>query len=92
LRLLADAFRQRYPSGVAAIGTAQNGKPTLVVAVSEDLTSRGLDAGKLAQAAAKILGGGGGGRPTLAQAGGNDPTRMSEALRLLARMVAETLK
>lgn len=91
LRLLADAFRQRYPSGVAAIGTSQHGKSTLVVAVSEDLTSRGLDAGKLAQAAAKILGGGGGGRPTLAQAGGNDPARMNEALKLVARLVADAL-
>jgi alanyl-tRNA synthetase len=91
LRLLTDAFRQHYPSGVAALGTTQNGKPTLVVAVSEDLTSRGLDAGRLAQAAAKILGGGGGGRATLAQAGGSDPTRMTEALRLVARLVAEAL-
>lgn len=91
LRLLTDAFRQRYPSGVAAIGTTQHGKPTLVVAVSEDLASRGLDAGRLAQAAAKILGGGGGGRPTLAQAGGSDPTRMNEALKLVARLVTDTL-
>jgi len=52
-----------------------------VVAVSEDLIHRGVNAADLARAAAKILGGGGGGRPTLAQAGGTDPSRMAEALQ-----------
>jgi alanyl-tRNA synthetase len=81
LRLLTDAFRKRYPSGVVAVAGAPEGKPTLVVAVSEDLTKRGLNAGEMARAAAKILGGGGGGRPTMAQAGGTDPSRINEALQ-----------
>ena len=91
LRLLADAFRKRYPSGVVAVAAAPEGKPTLVVAVSEDLIPRGVNAADLARAAAKILGGGGGGRPTLAQAGGTDPSRMAEALLAVSQMVAAAL-
>jgi alanyl-tRNA synthetase len=91
LRLLADAFRKRYPTGVVAVAAAPGGKPTLVVGVSEDLVQRGLNAGDLARAAAKILGGGGGGRPTLAQAGGTDPTRMAEALQAVSQLVAGAL-
>jgi alanyl-tRNA synthetase len=91
LRLLADAFRKRYPSGVVAVAAAPDGKPTLVVAVSEDLIPRGVNAADLARAAAKILGGGGGGRPTLAQAGGTDPSRMAEALLAVSQMVAAAL-
>jgi len=59
--------------------------------VSEDLIQRGVNAADLARAAAKILGGGGGGRPTLAQAGGTDPSRMAEALQAVSQMVAGAL-
>jgi len=91
LRLLTDAFRKRFPSGVVAVAAAPEGKPTMVVAVSDDLAKRGLNAGEMARAAAKILGGGGGGRPTLAQAGGTDPSRMAEALQVVSQMVASAL-
>jgi alanyl-tRNA synthetase len=57
----------------------------------ETLTYFSLNAGDLARAAAKILGGGGGGRPTLAQAGGTDPTRVAEALQAVSQLVAGTL-
>jgi alanyl-tRNA synthetase len=92
LRLLADSFRSTHPSGVAAIGSVMGEKPLLVIAVSEDLTARGVHAGDLAKTAAKILGGGGGGRPNLAQAGGNNPDELPAALQAIVTAVREKLQ
>jgi alanyl-tRNA synthetase len=91
LRLLADAFRKKHSSGVAAIGSVTDEKPLLVVSVSEDLNARGISADELAKSAAKLMGGGGGGRPTLAQAGGTDPKRLTDALESLVKAVKEKL-
>jgi alanyl-tRNA synthetase len=91
LREMTDWFRQKNPSGVAVLATVEDGKPQLVAAVSDDLTKRGLDAVKLIKAIAPVVGGGGGGRPTLAQAGGKDPTRLSEALAQVEGFVAGAL-
>jgi alanyl-tRNA synthetase len=81
LRTLSDLFRQRYPSGVCVLGSVSaDGRPVAIAAVGEDLVKRGLSAVELAKLVASHLGGGGGGRPTLAQAGGKDPGKMDEAL------------
>ncbi len=80
LRELTDRFRSDHPSGVVVLASAPSGKPVFVAAVSDDLVERGLHAGELIQHVAAAVGGGGGGRPTLAQAGGMDPERLSEAL------------
>jgi alanyl-tRNA synthetase len=92
LRLLADSFRSTHPSGVAAIGSVVDEKPLLVISVSEDLTARGVHAGDLAKSAAKILGGGGGGRPNLAQAGGNNPDELPAALQAVIAAVRGILQ
>jgi alanyl-tRNA synthetase len=91
LRVLADAFRRKYSSGMAAIGSIADGKPIVVISLSDDLTARGLSADELARGAAQLLGGGGGGRPNLAQAGGTDPNRLSDALQFLRDTVQEKL-
>jgi alanyl-tRNA synthetase len=91
LRELTDRFRQRVPSGVAVLGAAIGGRASLVASVSDDLTQRGLDANKIVKAVAKTVGGSGGGKATLAQAGGKDPSRLAEALAQVAGLVAETL-
>jgi alanyl-tRNA synthetase len=80
LREMADKFRQKYPTSVAVLASEKDGKPLLIAAITEDLVKRGLHAGKLIQQVAQVVGGGGGGRPTLAQAGGKDPSKLSEAL------------
>ncbi|MFN2303009.1 MAG: DHHA1 domain-containing protein, partial [Anaerolineales bacterium] len=80
LREMADKFRQKYPTSVAVLGSEKDGKPIFIAAVTEDLVKRGLHAGKLIQQVAQVVGGGGGGRPTLAQAGGKDPSTLSDAL------------
>ena len=80
LRQMADRFRQRHPSGVAVLASVSNGSPILIATVTEDLVARGLHAGELVKAVAQPLGGGGGGRPPLAQAGGKDAGKLDEAL------------
>ncbi len=92
LREMADKFRQNYESGVALLASDKDGKPILIAAVTEDLVKRGLHAGNLVQSVAKIVGGGGGGRPTLAQAGGNDTSKLSEALDHVRVYIQENLK
>jgi alanyl-tRNA synthetase len=91
LRTMADKFRQKYPSSVAVLASEKEGKPILIAAITEDLVKRGLHAGKLIQQVAQVVGGGGGGRPTLAQAGGKDPSKLSEALDQVAVYLQEHL-
>jgi len=79
LRSVMDTLRERMPSGVIALGSAMDGKVTLVASVSKDLTKR-IQAGRLVQEMAPLVGGKGGGRPDLAQGGGTDASRLDEAL------------
>jgi len=91
LREMTDWFRARVPSGVVVLGSVFENRPNFVAAVTEDLVKRGLDAGKIVKAVAKVVGGGGGGKPSLAQAGGKDPSRVSEALAQVKPIVASAL-
>ncbi|HSB42408.1 MAG TPA: alanine--tRNA ligase [Methylomirabilota bacterium] len=86
LRSVVDTLRDRVPSGIIVLGGAVDGKVNLVAAVSKDLTKR-FPAGRLVQEIARMVGGGGGGRPDLAQAGGKDPSRVDEALGAVAAWV-----
>ena len=79
LRELADRLRDRIGSGVVAIGCNDDGKASLLVAVTKDLAGR-VHAGQLVAAMAQIVGGRGGGRPDLAQAGGSAPEQLPAAL------------
>ena len=79
MRELADNLRQKLGSGVVVLGRAQGGKASLLVAVTDDLTDR-LSAGDLVKSLAKRIGGGGGGRKDLAEAGGKNPDGLDDAL------------
>ena len=92
LRSLADQFRQKHPSGVVVLGTVINEKPSLIAAVTPDLIRRGLKAGDLIKRVALVVGGGGGGRPDMAQAGGKDPAKLPEALAQVESYIQENLK
>jgi alanyl-tRNA synthetase len=92
LRQMTDRFRERYPSGAAVLASIVDKRPLVIASVSEDLVKRGLHAGELVKVTAQILGGGGGGKPTLAQAGGKDPEKISEALSRAAAWVEDKLK
>ena len=91
LREMADWFRQRVSSGVAVFGANINGRPALITTVTKDLTMRGLHAGKLAMNVAQLVGGRGGGKDTLAQAGGKDPESLSAALDAVPNLVSDAL-
>jgi alanyl-tRNA synthetase len=82
LRALADTLRDRLGSGVVCVGSAVDGKVSLVAAVTRDLTRR-FPAGKLIQEVAQAAGGRGGGRPDLAQAGAPDAGKLDAALALV---------
>jgi alanyl-tRNA synthetase len=90
LREMSDWARAKLGSAVVALGAEFDGKPSLLVAVTPDLVERGLDAGKIVRQAAQAIGGGGGGRPTLAQAGGKDASRLPEALASVRQLVKDT--
>jgi alanyl-tRNA synthetase len=87
LREMTDWLRDRLGSSVIVLGADIGGKPGLVAAVTPDLVERGLHAGTLVKEVASVVGGGGGGRPTLAQAGGRDLQRLGEALDKVADLV-----
>jgi alanyl-tRNA synthetase len=92
MRNLCDQFRQKYPSGIIIIGSVINDRPLVIAAVTEDVNARGINAGDLVKVAAKKLGGSGGGKPTIAQAGGKDPARLDEALNNISRYIEENLR
>ena len=87
LRDMADALRASLGSAVVVLAAAVDGKPQLIAAITDDLLSRGLHAGELVKAVAHMVGGSGGGKPTLAQAGGRDLTKLSEALQQVPELV-----
>ncbi|MCJ7723414.1 MAG: DHHA1 domain-containing protein, partial [Anaerolineales bacterium] len=93
LRQMADRFRQFKPTnGVAVLASVIDNKPLLIASVTNDLVKRGLHAGELIKSVAIHLGGSGGGKPTLAQAGGKDPAKLDQALSGVVKWVAKNLK
>jgi alanyl-tRNA synthetase len=77
---------------VVILGGAGGGKVSLAVKVSKDLVERGLHAGNIVKVAAQVAGGGGGGRPDFAQAGGRDPAKLAEALEAAQESARQALK
>ena len=92
LRQMCDLFRQKYPSGVVVLGSVVNERPLIICAVTDDLIKRGLNAGNIVRAAAEVMGGSGGGRPNLAQAGGKLPEKLNEAMDKIVPIIEQTLK
>ena len=93
LRLVADRFRQLVPErGIIVLGTVIADSPRLVAAVTEDLIQEGYKAGELVQYAAKPIGGGGGGRPAMAEAGGKHPEKLQEALASVPAWIKDKTK
>jgi len=92
LRQMADRFRQTNASkAVAVLAGVREGRPTIIGAVTEDLLANGLNAVDLVRFVASPLGGGGGGKPTLAQAGGKDASNLDKALESVDGWLKEKL-
>jgi alanyl-tRNA synthetase len=93
LRQLADQYRNRNPkSSVLVLGTVYHGKPLFIAAVTDNLVGRGLQAGDLVKYVAQQVGGGGGGKPTIAQAGGRDVNKLDQALESVPKWVEQKVK
>ena len=93
LRQMVDRFRQQFPTnGVVVLASVRNGNPTIVAGITPDLTARNLNAVELIKFVAAPLGGGGGGKSTLAQAGGRDASKLTKALDSVEGWVAQHLK
>jgi alanyl-tRNA synthetase len=92
MRMLADQLRDKLKSGVVALGAATDeGKVALLVVVTKDLSNR-IKAGELVKVMAAEVGGTGGGRPEMAQAGGKDPSRLDAALEKVFGLVERALQ
>ncbi|MDR7607543.1 MAG: DHHA1 domain-containing protein, partial [Armatimonadota bacterium] len=91
LRAIGDRLRDRLRSGAVVLGSALDGRVTLVAMVTKDLTDR-LRAPDLIRPVAELVGGRGGGRPELAHAGGRDPERLDEALERVPEFVRRLLE
>jgi alanyl-tRNA synthetase len=90
LRGLSDSLRDRLGSGIVIIASENDGRVSLVVSVTKDLTSR-IQAGRIVKEIAPIVGGGGGGRPDFAEAGGKDPSKIDELLAKAPELIATLL-
>lgn len=91
LRNTADALRKSIRSVAIVLGSTEDGRVVLITCLSKDLIKRGLHAGHIAKDIAKIVGGGGGGKPDMAQAGGQLPDRLDEALKTSYKIISEKI-
>ena len=92
MREMGDFLRDKLRSAVVVLGTLGEGGPILVAMATPDLVERGIDSGSLASNAAKLMGGGGGGRPDMAQAGGRQPEKLDDALASVPALVRAELR
>ncbi|WP_026700396.1 alanine--tRNA ligase [Salibacterium aidingense] len=87
LRNTVDELKQKLDSGIIVLGSVNNDKVNIVAGVTKDLTEKGYKAGDIVKQTASICGGGGGGRPDMAQAGGKNPEKLQEALSAVEDIV-----
>lgn len=87
LRNMADDLKKKIGSGIIVLGSAHNDKVNIIAGVTDDLIAKGYHAGKLVKEVASLCGGGGGGRPDMAQAGGKHPEKLDAALASVEGLV-----
>ena len=91
MREMGDFVKDKLSSVIVVLGAVTDGNPILVAMVTPDLVERGLNAGTIARDAAKVMGGGGGGKADMAQAGGRQPEKLDEALNGVPGLVRDAL-
>jgi alanyl-tRNA synthetase len=91
LRNLGDELKNKLNSGVIVLASVANEKITFVSMVTKDLNSKGILAGNIVKEVAKVTGGGGGGRPDMAQAGGKDISKVDEALSIVKDLIKDQI-
>lgn len=87
LRMVADLVRDHLKCGVVALGAVNADKVNFVVMATKDAVAKGIHAGNVIKTVAKVAGGGGGGRPDMAQAGGKQPEKIAEALQTAVEII-----
>ena len=87
LRDLGDQLKEKLGSGVVVLASAKDGKVSLLAMVTDDAMKKGAHAGKLIKEVSAVVGGGGGGRPNMAQAGGKNPEKIDEAVAKAAEVL-----
>ena len=87
-----DSVKKKAGSYAVLLGSVADDKVSFVAACSDDLIKAGLKAGDWIRETAKVAGGGGGGRPQMAQAGGKDPSKLGEALEVAKSFATKTVK
>ena len=92
LRSAGDSLKNKLGAGVVVLGAVVNENPMIVAMVTPDLVAKGLNAAHIAREAAKVMGGGGGGRPESAQAGGRDAEKLHEALALVPSIILASVE
>lgn len=91
MRDLSDMMKDRMGSGIVVFGKADTDKANLIATATKDIVKKGFHAGQLIKQIAKTVGGGGGGRPDMAQAGGKKPAALDQALSQAENIIAEQL-
>ena len=89
LREFADTWKSGQKSDVLVLGTASDGKANMIISLGDKALAKGLKAGDLIKQVAPIFGGGGGGRPNMAQAGGKNPEGLEKAIQTVVTMISE---
>ena len=92
LRNTGDTLRNKLGSGLVVLGSGYEGKVSFVVMATKDVVAKGIHSGNIIKEVAKIAGGGGGGRPDMAQAGGKDISKLDEALDYSIKVVETQIK
>src|SRR5690606_4808700 len=87
MRNMLDDLKQKLGSAVILLASVHEGKVTFISGITKDLVDQGFHAGKLVKEVASICGGGGGGRPDMAQAGGKNPEKLADALKVVEEWV-----
>jgi len=91
LREMGDVLRDKLKSAIVVLATIYNGKPNFLAMVTPDLVAKGFHAGDIVKQVAKVTGGGGGGKASMAQAGGKDASKIDEALSMVKSIVASRM-
>ena len=89
LMQMTDYLREKHKSAVIVLGTVYEDKLSFLANVSTDLVAKGYNAGNIVREVAKVTGGTGGGKPTMAQAGGKDKAKIIEALQLVEKLIEQ---
>ncbi|HEY5585455.1 MAG TPA: alanine--tRNA ligase [Ruminiclostridium sp.] len=92
LRNTGDMLKNKIASGVVVLGSSHNDKVSFIVTATKDVMAKGIHSGNIIKEVAKIAGGGGGGRPDMAQAGGKDISKINEALKAAIAVIDSQIK